>query len=373
MAYVNIVDSSTSVSGASAGVQLDLSYCTTKSRSTLGVPVRLCVCAEASVAADTGAVKLVDSASADKLIVPINQLGEQWYVVDGYLPDGADKYDMLAGGNLTGSLKVYAWSLFQLMDTGPNAGVLASGIGNVTIAATGTHDRAGDLAATIAPITISADGTVAASLPSVVSVGTLATGTSSSDVTPTNPSHQTGDLLVLVMVSSGPNDYADPSGWSPLMLPIVATGNDPRLMVWGKVAASGAEANPTVVDVASDDAKIAMVFVVRGGSGDAVDSSTGASSTSQTCPSVTTTEDNALVINIVAHSIDITSSSQVSGWTNANLTGLTEIFDGSNAGGGGFGIGIATGVMATAGVTGTTSLTLASASAVACYTVAFKP
>jgi hypothetical protein len=165
VAYTNVVDgTSTTVSPATPGMQLDLRYRTTKRRAALGVPVRFAVCANATVAGDTGFVKLVDSAGADKIVVPITKSGEQWYVVDGYLPATNAKYDIQAGGNLTGSLTYLASSLFELMDYGPNVGTVAQSIGTLGLTADGTvvtgSGVTGTLSQTIAAITTTATGTV---------------------------------------------------------------------------------------------------------------------------------------------------------------------------------------------------------------------
>ena len=88
-------------------------------------------------------------------------------------------------------------------------------------------------------------------------------------------------------------------------------------------------ASPVVADAASDDAKVAMIVVVKGAvaSGNPWDVTSGdapaAAGTAITFPGVTTTVANTLIMNILAHRVD-SANAQVSGWVNADLTDLTE-------------------------------------------------
>ena len=86
----------------------------------------------------------------------------------------------------------------------------------------------------------------------------------------------------------------------------------------------------------------------------------------------TTTVANTLVVTIVANSSD-TASARTSGWTNSNLTGLTESIDNNTNNGNGGGFGVATGVKATAGAYGTTTAALATSSVQARMSIALRP
>lgn len=110
--YINLIDnSSTTVTTATPGVQLDLRYRTTLSRSALGVPVRLVV--YASNTAGTGQLRILNSAGATVLTSSITGTTAAWYTTNGYLPATDAKYDAHLGGNGTGTLTVYAFSIYE--------------------------------------------------------------------------------------------------------------------------------------------------------------------------------------------------------------------------------------------------------------------
>jgi hypothetical protein len=87
---------------------------------------------------------------------------------------------------------------------------------------------------------------------------------------------------------------------------------------------------------------------------------------------LTTTVDNALIVHAVSRPTD-SINAQFSAWTNANLTGLVEVFDGGTALGLGGGLGVAAGVMAVAGNIGSTSVTPSQGGNVGRQTVSFRP
>ena len=110
--YINLIDnSSTAVSAATPGVQLDLRYRTTLSRSALGVPVRFVV--YAANTAGTGEVRILNSAGATLLTSAISGTTATWYTTNGYLPAADAKYDAHFGGNATGTLTVYAFGIYE--------------------------------------------------------------------------------------------------------------------------------------------------------------------------------------------------------------------------------------------------------------------
>jgi len=128
----------------------------------------------------------------------------------------------------------------------------------------------------------------------------------------------------------------------------------------------------------SGDHQIARIITFRGviASGNpwdvAVGSVAATASTAVSIPGATTTVANTLVVAIVANATD-TTSARTSGWTNANLTSLTERMDNNTSSGNGGGFGVATGVKATAGAYGATTATLATSSVQGMLSFALKP
>jgi hypothetical protein len=100
---------------------------------------------------------------------------------------------------------------------------------------------------------------------------------------------------------------------------------------------------------------------------------TAAASTALTCPAVTTTRPECLIINAVATDRDINSSNNFTGETNANLANLTERIDNSTNQQQGGGLYILTGEKGTAGSTGTTTATQAASEETARITLALAP
>ena len=101
-------------------------------------------------------------------------------------------------------------------------------------------------------------------------------------------------------------------------------------------------------------------------------SNAGLATTAVSCPTVTTTGTNRLVLAIASTSIDASSTTEFSGWTNANLTGITEVVDFTSTSGNGGGIGAAYGFKATAGATGATTATAVNNERHAYITIALK-
>jgi hypothetical protein len=94
-------------------------------------------------------------------------------------------------------------------------------------------------------------------------------------------------------------------------------------------------------------------------------------STTTTFEAVTTTVADTLIV-LAASRGDDASGAEWSGWTNANLSSLTEQSDGGTTSGNGGGIGVATGVQSLAGNTGQTTATVTS-SVDGHITIALKP
>lgn len=84
---------------------------------------------------------------------------------------------------------------------------------------------------------------------------------------------------------------------------------------------------------------------------------TAAAATTITCPAVTTTVPECLIINAIATDYDANSSAVFASATNANLTNITERIDSATSQQNGGGLGIFTGLKGTSGSTGTTTVT----------------
>lgn len=139
MAYTNLVDgTSTTPSASTPGYTLDMRHRTTMSRAALGVPVVMKVTATAT-AGDTGSVKLLDSNGADVLVCLCNEGGTANYAVSGYLPATVAKYDLVAGGNLSGSLTILSVNVFEYDAAAETiGGTLSKTLGALTLSAAGS-------------------------------------------------------------------------------------------------------------------------------------------------------------------------------------------------------------------------------------------
>lgn len=135
-----------------------------------------------------------------------------------------------------------------------------------------------------------------------------------------------------------------------------------RMTTWYCVATSGSMTAPAVAPSANvgGGSDCALMYTFTGALNAAPDAHTTSTTlvNAISIAGVTTTAGNDLVINL-AFRLDDTGAESISGWTNANLAGLAEkddtrAFDGET-------IGLATGIKATAGATGATTATWASA------------
>jgi hypothetical protein len=216
--------------------------------------------------------------------------------------------------------------------------------------------------------------------PTYQAAGSAVSGTAA--ITPTWPTHQSGDVALLIIESANQAiSLSTPAGFVEVTNSPQGTGTAggtaaTRLAVYWKRAASSAEASPTVAD--SGDHQIARIITFRGviASGNPWDVTAGnvasSASNSVSIPGATTTVANTLVVGIVANGTD-TSTAGTSGWTNTNLTSLTERVDNNTNRGNGGGFGVATGLKATAGAYGTTTATLATSSVQGRMSIALKP
>jgi len=379
MAFKNLIDdTSTTVSASTPGAELDLRQHTTLSRAALGVPVRLWVFAESTVANDTGAVIIVDDAGATKLAVPITGTTAKWYAVDGWLPATDAKYDAHYGGNTLGTLKVYQFTLEPFGLLGANEGVMSSSIGDITISAAGTVNlNEGSLSQSIGDITISATGTVASlSAPTYQALGTSAGGTGTTS--PAWPTHAVGDVAILLVATfktgsdPGAATLSDAQGFSTSIVSDATSGgfgDGYRITAFWCRATTTSMAAPTVAD--AHDSINSIIITFRGcvASGSPIDVSAAATNaganTSVSIPGSTTGGDQYLIVAAAGYSGTSTASS----WANADLVSITERIDDDNN----EHITCAVGAKAAAGAFGATTATLSSSERWTGIMLALKP
>ena len=185
------------------------------------------------------------------------------------------------------------------------------------------------------------------------------------------------DIGVLWYSGASVNNITAPTGWTQVVNSPVFPGvaADARLHVFTKTLVAG-EALPVIADVASDEAKLSGICVIRNSTGidvNPVANSAPASAplATVTWPTLTTVSANCLILNIVAYRIDDTVS-KLSAYTNAATSPAERVDIDSNIGSG-YGIGIAVGTKAVAGAIGATTATLSAACSWAAITIPFKP
>lgn len=173
--------------------------------------------------------------------------------------------------------------------------------------------------------------------------------------------HQSGDLGILAIETDGAGTTLTPSGWTHFSgSPVtdVADANGSKLHLLYKFATSSSESDVSIAD--SGNHQLGGMTCWRGVASssftDGIATYTkSTASTSLTLPSVTTTGANRLILMVMSRPND-SATAQFSLATNSNLSSITEISDGGGTTGNGGGIGLQTGLKATAGSTGTTSV-----------------
>jgi len=181
------------------------------------------------------------------------------------------------------------------------------------------------------------------------------------------PTHLAGDIGILVIETSGNGatlDITTPAGWAAVPgSPVtdVATTAGSKLQVWWKRAESASEDDVTIPD--SGNHQIARIYTFRNciSTGNPWDVTTTGNkttaSTTATVPSVTTTVSDTLIAMIVGRPDDNGSTTHFGVPVNANLSDLADRGEAGSALANGGGFVLATGVKATAGSTGTSSIT----------------
>lgn len=208
----------------------------------------------------------------------------------------------------------------------------------------------------------------------VRAVGAVGTGLGA--VTPGLPAGTDVDDILVMFVQTM-NQAITVSGWTEAgSSPQSEAGAATRLTVFWKRATGGSDATTTSD---SGDHQLARIIGFTGcvTSGDPFDVTAGGSQatpgTALTVPGATTTVANTMVLAAAAVSSDESNTAFFSGWTNANLTNLTERCDNVTLTGAGGGIGVATGEWASIGAYGDTTATMATSNAHAMWSGALKP
>lgn len=216
-------------------------------------------------------------------------------------------------------------------------------------------------------------------LPTVVGVGTVASGTG--DVVPGLPSGwAANDIHLMVMEQSPVNNFGSPpSGWvlvTNCQQKAGSAATDGLIQVWWRRAVSG-DTDPTVTDTINHTS--ARILGVRGcvTSGDPWDVSNGGtdavSTNALSITGNTTTLADCLVVLFAGTGTDVDSTAEWSLFVNTDLANLTERMDNYNSQGNGGGFTCATGEKASAGAYGATTAVIATAGTKAFCTIALKP
>jgi hypothetical protein len=214
-------------------------------------------------------------------------------------------------------------------------------------------------------------------LPTVVAVGTIASGTG--DITPGLPAGWAVNDIFLVFCESGTADPAPavPTGYAHVTGSSVSTTGTRLTVFWKR--ATAAESAPLIADTGNHQSARMMAFrgcrttgnpwEITQTSVEAVVDTTGSAS------GPTTTQANELIVIACSSDYDPAADDTAgySAFTNAALGSLTEQIDNRSAAGGGGGLGVATGTKATAGAVGATTYTLANAANKAHLVIALTP
>ena len=229
-------------------------------------------------------------------------------------------------------------------------------------------------------ITVQAAG----STPTFVAAGAVAANAAA--ITPALPAGiASNDILLLFLETANEAiSIANQNGgtWTEVTNSPQGTGSGAgsgatRLTVfWSRY--NGTQGAPTTSD--SGNHQLGRVVALRGcaTSGNPWDVTAGGVDatvdTSGAIPGATTTVANTLVVAALATALpDADGTADFSAWTNANLTSLAERTDNTSSAGNGGGLGITTGVKATAGAYGATTVTCATAAKKGLLSIALKP
>lgn len=211
-------------------------------------------------------------------------------------------------------------------------------------------------------------------MPSLRAVGAKAEGIG--NVTALAPAGLTagdGEILVVECIQTETAVLGTPADF--VEVPVVSpqVGATTKLHVFTRLW-DGSAGDPTVTDPGNHALAYRIALRNVALTGGLIDASAGdiaASGTAISCPGLTTTIANTLVLAICAATTD-SDVAQASAASNADLTDVTIIGDLFTSQGGGGGVVVISGGRAVAGPVGATAFTLAAASATARITLAIR-
>lgn len=191
-----------------------------------------------------------------------------------------------------------------------------------------------------------------------------------------------GDLAIIFIETANQNSVPGLAGWTTIANPGTGTGGGTaatRMGVFRKILDAGDIITGSVAVSDSGNHQIAQMVTFSGHDPvdpiGAVDSDVAATaSTSVTCPAITTTRNNSMVVHCVARALpDGATAPGFRTWANASLSSFAQQTDVNTAAGNGGGFTMARGILVTAGGSGTGTCTLGTSTVQARVTFAINP
>jgi hypothetical protein len=189
------------------------------------------------------------------------------------------------------------------------------------------------------------------------------------------PSVAIGDVGLLFIETDGADTPTLSTPGDFVADAITSGGTGTRLTMFWALARSTSPTSPVIA--ATADRAQAVIVTVRGANyvGNPIHASGSnvqAANTAVSIAGITTTANDCLIVIGVAGD-NLIEDGNFSGWTNASLGSLTERVDAGTLDGSNGGLAVATGTLAAAGASGTTTATLGDARATARILVALNP
>ncbi len=215
-------------------------------------------------------------------------------------------------------------------------------------------------------------------LPTVASVGSAFGSTGVP--TATLPAGQQADDILLLILQQSNEANVTVAGYQQIGpqngIGAAASSGSTKMSLFWKRSTGGGESAPTIPD--TGDHTYGVMLAIRGcpTTGDPFHFASNewnfTAGTAFTGPTFTTTIDNCLMMDVVAHAVD-SASAQFSAWTCASLSNITEQFDGGTTDGTGGGIAVTTGEKATAGDVAAMTATIANSTVYVSSRIAWIP
>lgn len=205
-------------------------------------------------------------------------------------------------------------------------------------------------------------------------VGTFDSGTTS--CIPVLPAGTVANDILVMFIETLDSETPTVSGWTQAPNSPQSNATDAtKLSVYYKRAAGG---DATTTGGTTDHVSAVILgfsgIQITGSPWDVTAGSVDTTSNgSISIPGATTTRDNCDIIVALGMTRDAANTANFSGWTNSDLTGLTEQYDRTIATGTGGGIGIATATLPTHGAYGATTASMTSSQRKCMWTGALRP